>query len=275
VPGTGRDRIGRATLAGQWEERCYVARACTLHGIRGEDLLLRRPELAQVLLPEPQSRTCHRPSSRHAGAIRREIGLWKVFPPFCRLGGHGRDGPLPSRSGWSARERSYPPLERMIAVSRRMRRHVTRRSTLPPDNACRYCRATLKGKFLLYITVDATSPKEFGAEERRISPSARPAPGPSMAEVRGMYFVTLVRFRKKVTRESVVESLRMQALDAKEGLRYHGIYWTLGRYDAVAIFPGQGRSLRDGDTHCPARGRSEEARRVDDRREFRGPEGER
>lgn len=51
-----------------------------------------------------------------------------------------------------------------------------------------------------------------------------------------MYFVALVRFRKKVTRESVVESLRMQALEAKEGLRYRGIFWTLGRYDVVAIF---------------------------------------
>jgi uncharacterized protein with GYD domain len=51
-----------------------------------------------------------------------------------------------------------------------------------------------------------------------------------------MYFVVLVRFRKKVTRESVVESLRMQALESKEGRRYRGVYWTLGRYDVSAIF---------------------------------------
>ena len=51
-----------------------------------------------------------------------------------------------------------------------------------------------------------------------------------------MYFIGLVRFKKQVTKESVVESLRKQVLEAKEGLRYHGIYWTLGRYDVITIF---------------------------------------
>ncbi len=51
-----------------------------------------------------------------------------------------------------------------------------------------------------------------------------------------MYFIGLVKFRKQVTRESVVESLRKQVLEAKEGIRYTGIYWTLGRYDVITIF---------------------------------------
>jgi uncharacterized protein with GYD domain len=68
-----------------------------------------------------------------------------------------------------------------------------------------------------------------------------------------MYFVALVKFRKKVTRESVVESLRKQAMEAKEGIRYRGIYWTLGRYDVVAVFEAENEaaamnmSLRRGD----------------------------
>jgi uncharacterized protein with GYD domain len=68
-----------------------------------------------------------------------------------------------------------------------------------------------------------------------------------------MFFIALVKFRRKVTRESVVESLRKQAMEAKEGIRYHGIYWTLGRYDVVAIFESENEqaamnmSIRRGD----------------------------
>jgi len=68
-----------------------------------------------------------------------------------------------------------------------------------------------------------------------------------------MRFIALVKFRKQVTRESVVESLRKQVLEAKEGIRYQGIYWTLGRYDVVAIFEAadataaMNMSIRRGD----------------------------
>ena len=68
-----------------------------------------------------------------------------------------------------------------------------------------------------------------------------------------MYFIGLVRFRKLVTKENIVESLRKQVLESKEGLRYHGIYWTLGRYDVVTVFEAKDEaaamnmSIRRGD----------------------------
>ena len=51
-----------------------------------------------------------------------------------------------------------------------------------------------------------------------------------------MYFVALVRFRKKPTKEVIAQNLKWLEMGAKEGVKNHGIYWTLGRYDAVGIF---------------------------------------
>lgn len=51
-----------------------------------------------------------------------------------------------------------------------------------------------------------------------------------------MYFVVLVKFKKKPTREVVAQNMKMLEMGAKEGVKNHGIYWTLGRYDAVGIF---------------------------------------
>jgi uncharacterized protein with GYD domain len=51
-----------------------------------------------------------------------------------------------------------------------------------------------------------------------------------------MYFVALVKFRKKPTKEVIAQNLKLLEMGAKEGIKDHGIYWTLGRYDAVAIF---------------------------------------
>jgi len=52
-----------------------------------------------------------------------------------------------------------------------------------------------------------------------------------------MYFVGLVKFKKLQTKDVVAENLRrIKAEEAKEGIKVHGIYWTLGSYDSVAIF---------------------------------------
>jgi uncharacterized protein with GYD domain len=51
-----------------------------------------------------------------------------------------------------------------------------------------------------------------------------------------MYFVSLVKFKEKQTKKVVAENLARIEADTKEGAKFHGIYWTLGKYDAVAIF---------------------------------------
>ena len=54
--------------------------------------------------------------------------------------------------------------------------------------------------------------------------------------MRDVYFVALVKFKKKQTKEVVAENLKRVEADTKEGVTWHAIYWTLGRYDAVAVF---------------------------------------
>lgn len=51
-----------------------------------------------------------------------------------------------------------------------------------------------------------------------------------------MQFVALVKFKKKPTKASIAENIKMIAADEKEGVKFKGIYWTLGRYDAVAVY---------------------------------------
>ena len=51
-----------------------------------------------------------------------------------------------------------------------------------------------------------------------------------------MLFVGLVKFKKKPTKANIAENLKMIAADEKEGVKFLGVYWTLGRYDAVAIY---------------------------------------
>jgi len=53
-----------------------------------------------------------------------------------------------------------------------------------------------------------------------------------------MIFVTLVKFRKKMTKEFAAATDKVFANLAKQGTKVVGAYWTLGRYDAVIIFDG-------------------------------------
>ena len=68
-----------------------------------------------------------------------------------------------------------------------------------------------------------------------------------------MYFVQLVKFKKKPTKEIIAQNMKWLEMGAKEGIKGHGIYWTLGKYDAVGIFEapnekaGMKQSIRMGD----------------------------
>ena len=50
-----------------------------------------------------------------------------------------------------------------------------------------------------------------------------------------MIFITLAKWRKKPTKETVAQSGKLFEQQVKEGAKILGQYWTLGRYDAVVI----------------------------------------
>ena len=54
-----------------------------------------------------------------------------------------------------------------------------------------------------------------------------------------MIFITLAKWRKKPTKESVAESRKLFDRIEKEGNKILCLYWTLGRYDAVVITEGK------------------------------------
>jgi uncharacterized protein with GYD domain len=62
-----------------------------------------------------------------------------------------------------------------------------------------------------------------------------------------MRFVSLVKWKKKITKASIAQNLKcMKYESAKEGIKTIDIYWTLGRYDAVVIMeaPDEKAALR-------------------------------
>jgi len=50
-----------------------------------------------------------------------------------------------------------------------------------------------------------------------------------------MIFITLARWKKKPTKELVAQSGKLLEQAVKEGAKLIGMYWTLGKYDAVLI----------------------------------------
>jgi len=54
-----------------------------------------------------------------------------------------------------------------------------------------------------------------------------------------LIFITLAKWRKKPTKESVAQSGKLFDQLVKEGAKILGMYWTLGRYDAVVIIEGR------------------------------------
>lgn len=53
-----------------------------------------------------------------------------------------------------------------------------------------------------------------------------------------MIFIVLARWRKKPTKEVVDEANKIIGQVRKEGCKLLGMYWTLGRWDVVAIAEG-------------------------------------
>jgi len=54
-----------------------------------------------------------------------------------------------------------------------------------------------------------------------------------------LIFITLARWKKKPTKEIVAQSSKLFEQLVKEGGKILGMYWTLGRYDAVVIIEGK------------------------------------
>jgi uncharacterized protein with GYD domain len=50
-----------------------------------------------------------------------------------------------------------------------------------------------------------------------------------------MIFISLIKFRQKLTKEMIDENKKLIEKGKKEGVKFLGMYYTLGRYDAVDI----------------------------------------
>jgi uncharacterized protein with GYD domain len=48
-------------------------------------------------------------------------------------------------------------------------------------------------------------------------------------------FITLLKTKRKPTKEGMVESSKLWKMAAKDGVKRLAQYWTLGRYDTVTI----------------------------------------
>jgi uncharacterized protein with GYD domain len=53
-----------------------------------------------------------------------------------------------------------------------------------------------------------------------------------------MIFISLSKFRRKPTKDTIAQSSKLFEQMAKEGGKVLGFYWTLGRYDTVVIVEG-------------------------------------
>jgi uncharacterized protein with GYD domain len=51
-----------------------------------------------------------------------------------------------------------------------------------------------------------------------------------------MIFITLYKFRRKLTKADIANADKVFAAAAKEGVKSVGVWWTLGRFDAVRVF---------------------------------------
>lgn len=53
-----------------------------------------------------------------------------------------------------------------------------------------------------------------------------------------MIFIVLSKFREKPTKENLAATDKIFSALREHGIEVLGFYWTLGRYDSVAIFDG-------------------------------------
>jgi uncharacterized protein with GYD domain len=50
-----------------------------------------------------------------------------------------------------------------------------------------------------------------------------------------MWFITLVKFRRKPTKQDTEKMGAYWASSEKMGVKLHNVFWTLGRFDVVSI----------------------------------------
>ena len=55
---------------------------------------------------------------------------------------------------------------------------------------------------------------------------------------KGMIFISLAKFRRKPTKEALPQAAKLFEQMTGEGAKFLGMYWTLGRYDAISIVEG-------------------------------------
>jgi uncharacterized protein with GYD domain len=53
-----------------------------------------------------------------------------------------------------------------------------------------------------------------------------------------MMFVSLAKWRRKPTKDMVAQASKLLEQMTKEGAKILGVYWTLGRYDAIVVTEG-------------------------------------
>jgi len=58
-----------------------------------------------------------------------------------------------------------------------------------------------------------------------------------------MLFIALVKFKTKLSKEVVAQNMKDIEDDTKGQIRYLGIYWTLGKYDTVALYEAQNEKV--------------------------------
>ena len=51
-----------------------------------------------------------------------------------------------------------------------------------------------------------------------------------------MLFIALVKFKTTLSKDVIVKNIKDIEDDEKGGVRYLGIWWTLGKYDTVVMF---------------------------------------
>jgi uncharacterized protein with GYD domain len=56
----------------------------------------------------------------------------------------------------------------------------------------------------------------------------------------GMLFIAMVIFRTQLSKETAEKNMKDIEADAKSGIKYHGTWWTPGKYDTIVMFGAPG-----------------------------------
>jgi len=55
-----------------------------------------------------------------------------------------------------------------------------------------------------------------------------------------MLFIAMVKFKTQLSKETAEKNMKDIEADAKSGIKYHGIWWTPGKYDTIVMFEAPG-----------------------------------